>query len=126
MNIPDDLSGRPDRQHDAFMTAKQQCKQIEDLLPRTIFVIDKPHTVDELLAADDLGVGIDPLAGHVATHIARGDLDHAAVAYALGLARVCSCIDIEPLSVGSWSIRGCDGKPDRGADTVAASAVGLE
>ena len=56
------------------MTARQQRKQIEDLLPRTIFAIDKPHTAGELLAADDLGVGINPLAGHIATHVARAIL----------------------------------------------------
>jgi hypothetical protein len=39
-------------------------------------------------------VGIDPSAGHVSPRVARGDLDHAAPAYALRLARIGSCIDI--------------------------------
>jgi len=55
-------SDRPDREHDAFMTMRQQSKHIEDLLPRPIFEIDKPHTLNELFAADNLGVGIDSLA----------------------------------------------------------------
>src|ERR1700730_17090184 len=108
------------------MMGKQEGRQIEDLLPRTVFAVDKPHTADELFAADDLGVGINPLAGHGPTHVARGALDYAALAYALRFARICGCVDIELRSVGSCSIRRRDFncKPDRGPDTLATFAVG--
>src|ERR1700730_19121121 len=115
------------------MMGKQEGRQIEDLLPRTVFAVDKPHTADELFAADDLGVGINPLAAHGPTHVARGDLDYAALAYALRFARICGCVDIELRSVGSCSVGSCsirrhdfNCKPDRGPDTLATFAVGLQ
>jgi hypothetical protein len=38
----------PDRKHNPLMMGKQEGRQIEDLLPRAVFAVDKPHTADEL------------------------------------------------------------------------------
>jgi len=116
----------PDRKHNPLMMGKQEGRQIKDLLPRAVFAVDKPHTADELFAAHDLGVGIDPFAGHVATRVARGNLDHPVMAYALRLTRIRRCVDVQHRSVCSWSFHWCRRKPDRGPDTLAAFAVGLK
>ena len=58
--------------------------------------------------------------------VAWGDLNHALLAYALRLARICGCVDIELPRVGSRSVRWFYCKPDRGPDTFATFAVGFE
>ena len=95
-------------------------KQIEELFPRPIFVIDKLHPAAKCLTCDGRGLRIDPRAGDFPPDIARRDPNRPGTSNALRLSGISRGIDIQR---GVARFRR---EPDRGSNALPALAKALE
>src|SRR5262249_19374969 len=120
-----ELSGSDDEAV-ARVAGAERSKEVEELLPGPILLVEQHVGLLRFWAADDLRSGFDPWAGDVATHIARSNPRAAAVADALYLAGFPHGVGVEA-SVTRRDINPRIGsEPHRRFDALAILSEGFQ